>query len=411
MNLYIFNETRRGAVYGVGTYIRELTIALKNTDLHVCVINLNSDKPQIQVDEIDGVRHWFFPAPIPELRSIDIQKQWDIYFRNVVYILRLHIKDKKDLIFHLNYHQSGVLVDELKKTFDCKIISVVHYADWGFTIYDNLPRLRAILSKQHLDDFEEGVKKSIDKEKAYYSKVDHVICLSSYMQEVLCSDYQLNSIKITVIPNGLANTNSVDIKTDKKKLRHKWNFLPNEKIILFAGRMDAIKGLDFLLRAFNEVLKNEPRCRLIIAGSGSFEEYMKESLNICTRITYTGFLDRVMLNQLYQIANVGVVPSLYEPFGYVAVEMMMHGLPIVTTITSGLNEVVDRTCGLKVPLIILPNKVEMDTTVLSEKIIFLLQNSRTAKKMGQNGLKRYLEKYSAEIFRNNMIHFYQSLYS
>ena len=61
MNLYIFNETRRGAVFGVGTYIRELTFALQNRSLHICIINLLSDKPYIQMEKIENIEHGIFP--------------------------------------------------------------------------------------------------------------------------------------------------------------------------------------------------------------------------------------------------------------------------------------------------------------------------------------------------------------
>jgi glycosyltransferase involved in cell wall biosynthesis len=110
------------------------------------------------------------------------------------------------------------------------------------------------------------------------------------------------------------------------------------------------------------------------------------------------------------MADAGVVPSLYEPFGLVAVEMMMHSLPLVATATSGLSEVVDDSCGLKVPLITYSDKVEIDTDLLAEKIIYLLQETSVAKEMGQNGRKRYLKEYTSEVFRENMLKLYHSLY-
>ena len=58
MNLYIFNQTRRGAVFGVGTYIRELVAVLKGCDVNIYVINLISEKLQIQIERIDRVEHW-----------------------------------------------------------------------------------------------------------------------------------------------------------------------------------------------------------------------------------------------------------------------------------------------------------------------------------------------------------------
>lgn len=183
------------------------------------------------------------------------------------------------------------------------------------------------------------------------------------------------------------------------------------KIILLAGRMDEVKGVNFLIRAFHQVLENYPNCRLLIAGNGDYNRYLQDAKTIYTKITFTGFLEKAELYELYKIADMGVVPSLFEPFGYVPVEMMMHELPIVATATSGLNEVVDESCGLKIPLIISPDNVEIDTSLLAQKIVYLLQNPAEAKQLGKNGRKRYLEKYSSVAFGKNMIAFYKSLFS
>jgi glycosyltransferase len=407
MNLYIFNETRRGAVYGVGTYIRELTDALTKSNIHVCVVNLLFDKLHIQTEETDGIRQWYFPAPIPEQRTSDNQEQRGLYFRNIVYLLQLYIKDKKDLIFHLNFPQCGSLVEELKKVFDCIVVSAVHFSEWGFTIFDNPERLRNILREEHPDNFGESVKKSVEEEKSYYPKVDRIICLSSYMQEILCRDYGLDATKISVIPNGLSDmANTV---TNTKLLRKKWHISTGEKIILSAGRIDEVKGISYLIKAFREVLKTKPDCRLMIAGSGNYNTYIQEAKDICTKITFTGLLEKEELYELYKIADVGAVPSLFEPFGYVAVEMMMYGLPLVATMTSGLNEVVGESCGLKVPITILHDKVEIDTLLLAQKIVYLLQNPAEAKRLSKNARKRYVEKYSSNVFGENMIAFYRSL--
>jgi len=432
MNLYIFNQTRRGALFGVGTYIQELTAALKDTGITICVVNLMSDKPQILTEEIDGIKHWHIPKVIADQRTTDNQKQWELYFRNVVYLLRLHIKDKKDLIFHLNFYQSGKLAEELKNAFSCKIVSVAHFSEWGFSVYDNLERLRRILNEEDTQENKgiagdpesssgrndngsnENLKKSFEEEKNYYLRADRVICLSSYMQEILCRDYGIDATKISVIPNGLTDQVFQEIAGQARNdnvilLRSNWNISPNEKIILFAGRIDEVKGVSYLIKAFREVLKTLPNSRLIIAGSGNYDTYMQEAKDVCTKITFTGLLEKKDLYELYRLADVGVTPSLFEPFGYVAVEMMMHGLPVVATATSGLNEVVDDTCELKIPITVLPESVEIDTSVLAQKIIYLLQNPATAKKLGRNGRKRYLEKYASKVFRDNMLQMYQSI--
>ena len=407
MNLYIFNQTRRGSLFGVGTYIRELTTALKGHEINVCVVHLISDRPQIHIERIDGVDHWYFPLAIFDQRTISHQEQWDLYYRNVVYLLKLHINDRKNLIFHLNFFESGKLAEELKNAFDCKLITVTHFFDWGFAIYDNPQRLCHILNEKHPDTFEEKLQRTFEEEKLYYSKMDHVICLSDYMKEFLCRDYGLDITKISLIPNGLSDV--FDASTDIECLRKKWNLSSQEKIILFAGRIDEVKGVISLIKAFREVLKTNKDCRLIMAGSGDNDKCFQECKDICSKIPFTGLLKKEDLHELYQMADIGVVPSLFEPFGYVAVEMMMHNIPVVVTATSGLNEVVDDTCGLKIPLTIFPDCVEIDSKLLSEKIIYLLEHPTEAKLMGDNGRRRYLYYYSSKIFCDNMLQIYKML--
>lgn len=410
MNLYIFNETRRGAVYGIGTYIQELTHALNNTDFNICIIHLISDKPHIMAEKQEGVAHWYFPAPISEYWTTDDAEQRKKYHRNIVYLLQLFIKDQKDLLFHLNFPQGNSLIEELKNAFDsCKIISVSHFSDWGFTVFDNLQRLRNILDEKDSDEFGKQLKRSFAEERSYYEKADHCICLSNYMKDIVCQQYNVDAAKITLIPNGLNNRY---ITTDNcKLLRNRWNISAKEKIILFAGRMDEIKGLSYLIKAFQCVWQTYPQCRLVIAGAGDFNKYIGESQPICTKITYTGLLDKAQLYEWYSLADIGVVPSLFEPFGFVAVEMMMHQLPMVVTATSGMNEVVDDSCALKIPIVRYPDKVEIDSDLLAEKILYLLLHPKEARQLGRNGRKRYENNFTSEIFGQRMIRFYQSLQS
>ena len=89
----------------------------------------------------------------------------------------------------------------------------------------------------------------------------------------------------------------------------------------------------------------------------------------------------------------------------------MHGLPVVATATSGLDEVVDDSCGLKVPLAVSADRVEIDADQLAEKILFLLRNPEEARQLGRNGRGRFVERYSSEVFGRNMSAFYESLFA
>lgn len=405
MNLYVFNEIRVGAVYGIGTYIRELIAILKDSDLKVCVVNLNSDKPQIKSEEIDDILYLYFPSPIHW--SKELLEHWDLYHRNVVYWLQLHIRDKENLVFHLNYNQKSGLVKELKNAFECKIILTVHYLDWCFKLMGNQTRFKKILETQQIvqDDKEsELLRVTFQLEKETFQVVDSIICLSNKTRQILQDDYKINPDKITTICNGLTNVTPV---SKKSTLRQKYHIPSNDPVILFVGRVDNCKGLKYALQSFRIILKTYPDCRFIIVGNGDFDHHMSECEDIWMNVTWTGLISKEKVYELYTIADIGVMPSFHEQCSYVAIEMMMHGLPIVGT-SSCLGEMIeDNITGFHIPVIEYNDRTEIDSLLLAEKMLYLLQHPIETKQMGQNGRRRYLNNYSSNIFRENMLKMYE----
>jgi len=408
MNLYVFIESSRAAVYGIGTYIYELIKVLSCNQINVYVVYLNSDKQHIQMEETEGIHHWHFPKPVQEQRSIDNTKQNELYYRNVVHLLQLRIADKNDLIFHLNNNQSGKLAGELKKAFDCSIVFTIHYLDWSFGLSGNVARFRQILASREneQDEFMKSIVKSYKKEKEIFNIVDRIICLSENTRQILHNDYQIIPDKTTVIYNGL---NGNGTYANQQTLRKKYH-IPNIPIILFTGRLDDVKGLKYAIQSFRIVL-NTKYCHFIIAGNGAFDVYMKECEDIWMHATWTGLIGKEKLYDLYSIADIGIMPSFHEQCSYVAIEMMMHGVPLIASTSTGLKEMVeDGITGLHIPVVEHPDKVEIDTELLAEKMLYLLQHPEERKHMGANARKRYETVYSAEIFCKNMLNFYSSLY-
>jgi glycosyltransferase len=408
INLYIFNENSRAAMYGIGTYLKELTASFVNTKICVTVVYLR-DESGVKMEEIDGIRHWYIPAPIEKVPYMDHDSYTKQYYCNIVYFLRLHIADTDSLIFHMNYTQNRSLAEALKDAFNCKLVFATHYLTWCFDLSGNVTRFRQILAAQEtdqVDEFKKSIIESYRKEKELFETVDRIICLSENTRLILQDDYQIKPDKTTAIYNGLTDIYS---DTDKQTLRQKYH-IPDIPVILFVGRLDDTKGLTFALRAFKTVL-NERQCHLMIAGNGSFDKYMKECEDIWMYVTWTGLINKAKLYDLYSIADIGILPSFTEQCSYVAIEMMMHSLPIITTAAPGLKEMTeDGINSLQVPIIEHPDRVEIDTDFLAEKMLYLLQNPEEAKRIGMNARKRYEERYSGGVFRKNMLDFYQSLY-
>jgi glycosyltransferase involved in cell wall biosynthesis len=156
------------------------------------------------------------------------------------------------------------------------------------------------------------------------------------------------------------------------------------------------------------MVKKISTCCLLIAGSSDYDVYFRETNDICSKVIFTGFLDKKELYKLYLLSDIDVIPSLlYKPFGLIALEMMAVELPVIATATSGL-KVVDDSYGLKIPVILNKHGAEVDSELLAKEIVYLLEHPNDAKKMGKNARNCYKKKFSSEIFRDNMLKFYSS---
>lgn len=408
INLYIFNESSRAAVYGIGTYLRELTHSLNESCVNITVIHLNSGKQQVEMEETDTVRHWYFPGAMESTPYLDYTSRSRQYYRNVVYLLRVHVLDTNRLIFHLNYLQSKPLAEALRETFDCKLVFAIHYFDWSFGLSGNITQFRQILAQTNVNQSNnKSIYESYLKEKELFETMDQIICLSENTRQILQEDYKLESRKLSVIYNGLSDCSP---NREKAVLCKKYR-LQNIPIVLFTGRLDEIKGLRYVIQAFKKVVKTLPHCHMIITGNGSFDMYLKECEDIWTSITFTGLIDKQHLYELYTIADVGIMPSFHEQCSYVAIEMMMHGIPLIVSTSTGLNEMVEESVsGLHIPVTEYTDKVEIDPELLAEKILFLLQKPEEKERIKINARKRYEELYTSEIMGETMLKLYQNLH-
>ena len=158
----------------------------------------------------------------------------------------------------------------------------------------------------------------------------------------------------------------------ENKRKKKLLFGDNEHIVLFVGRLDDIKGVEYLIRAFRSLLKKVPDSRLVIVGDGNFDFCLKECVHIWHRITFTGKLKQKMLRKFYQIADVGVMPSFHEQCSYVAIEMMMHGIPLVGTDSTGLKEMLGSNQKYMMKTSEEANNVSLSVEDLAETLTQLL---------------------------------------
>jgi glycogen(starch) synthase len=172
-------------------------------------------------------------------------------------------------------------------------------------------------------------------------RADAVITCSHYMRGHVADIYGIEEARVEVIPNGIDPTDLVPVD-DLGALRRRFAE-PDEKLILLVGRLVYEKGFQFALDALPRVIWKLGKVRFLVAGSGSHEAALRaqaKRLGLMGHGTFMGWIGDDVLHSLYRIADLTVVPSLYEPFGLVALEAMASGCPCIVADTGGLREVV-----------------------------------------------------------------------
>jgi glycogen synthase len=175
-----------------------------------------------------------------------------------------------------------------------------------------------------------------------------VITCSHYMRGHVADVFGIDEARVAVIPNGIDRDDLVAVD-DLAALRARFA-APDERLILLVGRLVYEKGFQVALDALPQLIERVGGLRFLVAGSGTHEAELKEQarrLGVIEHGTFPGWIGDDVLHSLYRIADLCVVPSLYEPFGIVALEAMASNCPCIVADTGGLREVVSHDVGLR----------------------------------------------------------------
>jgi glycogen(starch) synthase len=190
-------------------------------------------------------------------------------------------------------------------------------------------------------------------ERAMVRSADHVITCSRYMRVHVANVFGVRPAKITAIPNGIDPRDLEPVQDDLDALRAKYAS-PGDLLVLLVGRLVYEKGFHLALDALAPVVRRLGGVRFVIAGTGTAEAELKRQarrLGLSDHGVFLGWVGDDMLHSLYRVSDLCIVPSLYEPFGLVALEAMASGCLCVVADTGGLREVVpvEGTVGLRFP--------------------------------------------------------------
>lgn len=234
-----------------------------------------------------------------------------------------------------------------------------------------------------------------------------VIVCSGFMKGEV--EYALGtpSDKIDIIYNGV-DTDKFDFDfPDDERARFRERFAaPNEKILFFIGRMVREKGAQVLIEALGRVRFQYHDAKLVIAGGGErgHLEQLAAYLGIAPHVYFAGRVTDTDRDRLYKVADVAVYPSLYEPFGIVALEAMAARVPVVVSDAGGLREVVELDVSGTVTWLGNPDS-------LAWGIVRVLKNPELARTMADRAYERCLTVFNWDVLAEQTRQVYERVCS
>ncbi len=246
-------------------------------------------------------------------------------------------------------------------------------------------------------------------------KSDIVVTVSHAIRDELVG-LGFPEAKIRVCANGI-DTRKYDPEKaspeEARKVRERYGIGEGENMILFIGRLTSIKGPDRLITAMPHVLRKIPKAKLVIVGLGDLQRYLSDLVaalkleeSVKLRLEFIPEEERILH---YAASDICVFPSLYEPFGIVALEAMSMAKPVVVGAAgiSGMRELIIPSgpdqCGFHVN--------QYDPQDIAWGIISTLSDPATSEKLGENGRKRAMEYYTWEAAAKHTLHIYEELLS
>jgi glycogen synthase len=179
-------------------------------------------------------------------------------------------------------------------------------------------------------------------EREMVRSADGVITCSRFMRIHVASIFGMPPARVTVIPNAIDARDLEPVAADLPTLRARFA-AHDDQLVLLVGRLVYEKGFHLALEALAPLAKRLGNLRFVVAGTGTAEAELKRQarrLGLSRRGTFLGWVGDDMLHSLYRVADLCIVPSIYEPFGLVALEAIASGCVCIVADTGGLREVV-----------------------------------------------------------------------
>lgn len=308
-------------VGGIAAHVDGLARAMQRAGHEVVVCSLHHpDEPDDAV--VDGVRVLRADPALPWLPDDDLVARMASANHQLVQLVA-KLGPWRPEVVHAHDWLVAWAGDSLKTLLGVPLVATIHATERG-------------RHGGHLPPGLPGTINSVEWWLTYQAR--EVIACSRFMAREVVHSFELPSSKVHLVPNGIDT--------------HRWQLPPGaaearrEPLVVAWGRIQYEKGFQVLARAVSELRQRVPGIRCVIAGRGSYLPELQTQIDmegVSDIVQLAGFVADEQLHEMLQRASCVVIPSLYEPFGIVALEGMAAGAPTIAARTGGLAEIIEGT--------------------------------------------------------------------
>jgi glycogen synthase len=322
---------------GLGRHVRKLSEHLARDRVEVHVLTRSGGHLPSEEERHGVVVHRVQEPPFP--KDVGAFVRWVEAMNDDMHALGLELCERLELdLLHSHDWLVAGAAEKIARAFELPWLTTVHATEFG----------------RHQGWVQNHPQSHIHAvERTMVRRADRVITCSRYMRSHVSTVFGVPPSRITVIPNGIDPRDLEPVDCDLAKLRARYA-ASDERLVLLVGRLVFEKGFHLALDALAPVIRRLGDVRFVVAGTGTAEAELKRQarrLRLTRHGSFLGWVGDDMLHCLYRVADLCIVPSIYEPFGLVALEAMASGCLCVVADTGGLREVVpeDGSVGLRFP--------------------------------------------------------------
>jgi glycogen synthase len=328
--------------------------------------------PAPQEEWLEGV-HVVRVAEAPPVIPFQDLVPWVLAFNNRAVAAASKLAREREFdVVHAHDWLVAYAAAGLKEAFDLPLVATIHATEYG----------------RHQGWLPGPMNKLIHQVEWWLTyEARRVIVCSEYMRDQVRDIFALPEDGVDVVPNGVA-VRDFALPADEVAAFRRTLVGPRTKMVLFAGRLEYEKGVQTVLEALQQVRAQVGPVKFFIAGIGTYSDELRRrvrELGLRRHVHFTGFLEDHELRLHYAAADVAVAPSIYEPFGLVAVEAMACGTPVVAGDTGGLREIVAGGHGLSF--------TPQDAIHLAEILVEVLTDASLAERLVARATRRIADRY------------------